>query len=84
MLWISPMMTLWIGLTTPSGLSFYWTINNVLSFVQQKALTNHIKTDKNDKNIVEKKAVEDVKETVINKEEKKVGKVNNKRSKKRR
>jgi YidC/Oxa1 family membrane protein insertase len=84
MLWISPMVTLWIGLTTPSGLSFYWTINNVLSFVQQKALNNHIKTDKNDKNIVEKKAVEDVKETVINKEEKKVGKVNNKRSKKRR
>lgn len=83
MMWISPLMTLWIGLTTPSGLSFYWTINNVLSFIQQKGLNHFTKSDKS-KGIEEKKAVDDVKMTVANKEEKIVGKVNNKRSKKRR
>jgi len=46
MLWVSPLMTLWIGLTTPCGLSFYWTINNVLSFVQQKALNKTFKKEK--------------------------------------
>ena len=45
MLWISPIMTLWIGLTTPSGQSFYWTINNILSFAQQKALNKIYKKD---------------------------------------
>ncbi|NLU53004.1 MAG: YidC/Oxa1 family membrane protein insertase [Clostridiaceae bacterium] len=48
MLWISPLMTLWIGFTTPSGLSFYWTINNILSFIQQKALNNFVKKDNNE------------------------------------
>jgi YidC/Oxa1 family membrane protein insertase len=56
MLWISPIMTLWIGLTTPSGLSFYWTINNILSFIQQKSLNKIYKKDKKEdkeeKNIV--------------------------------
>ena len=45
MLWMSPLMTLWFGLTTPSGLAFYWTINNVLSYAQQKLLTSHTKKD---------------------------------------
>jgi YidC/Oxa1 family membrane protein insertase len=43
MLWMSPVMTLWFGLTTPSGLAFYWTISNVLSLAQQKLLTRHQK-----------------------------------------
>lgn len=41
MMWMSPVMTLWFGLTTPSGLAFYWTISNVLSLAQQKLLTAH-------------------------------------------
>ncbi len=43
MVWMSPIMTLWFGLTTPSGLAFYWTISNVLSLAQQKLLTAHTK-----------------------------------------
>lgn len=43
MLWMSPVMTLWFGLTTPSGLAFYWTISNVLSLAQQKLLNFHTK-----------------------------------------
>lgn len=46
MLWISPLMTLWIGSTTPSGLSFYWTINNLLSYAQQRALSKMTKKEK--------------------------------------
>ena len=84
MLWISPIMTLWIGLTTPSGLSFYWTINNILSFIQQKTLNKFYKKDDKGNNIIETKTVDDAKEVNIKKEEKTVGKVNNKGSKKRR
>lgn len=68
MFWISPVMTLWIGLTTPSGLSFYWTINNILSFVQQKSLNKILKKDN--------------KESLESKEENNIVKVDNKRSKK--
>jgi membrane protein insertase Oxa1/YidC/SpoIIIJ len=45
MLYMSPLMTLWFGMTTPSGLAFYWTISNVLSYAQQKLLTSHTKKD---------------------------------------
>jgi len=45
MLWMSPIMTLWIGLGTPSGLSFYWTLNNILSFGQQKLVNKFYKND---------------------------------------
>ena len=48
MLWMSPLMTLWIGMTTPCGLSFYWTINNILSFAQQKTLNKIYKKDSKD------------------------------------
>ncbi|MCX7773278.1 MAG: YidC/Oxa1 family membrane protein insertase [Clostridia bacterium] len=64
MLWISPLMTLWIGLTTPSGLSFYWFIQNILTFIQQKALNKIYKKDP----------------PAPVKEENSVAKVNNKRS----
>ncbi len=50
MLWMSPLMTLWFGMTTPSGLAFYWTISNVLSYAQQKLLTAHTKKDEGVKN----------------------------------
>lgn len=47
MLWISPIMTLSIGLSTPCGLSVYWTLNNILSFVQQKIMNKYFKKDGN-------------------------------------
>ncbi len=49
MLWMSPIMTLWIGLGTPCGLSVYWTLNNILSFVQQKIMNKYFKKDDNTK-----------------------------------
>lgn len=45
MLWMSPIMTLWIGLGTPCGLSVYWTLNNILSFGQQKLVKKLYKKD---------------------------------------
>ncbi len=45
MMYMSPLMTLWFGLTTPGGLAFYWTISNVLSYAQQKFITHHTKKD---------------------------------------
>ncbi len=46
MLWVSPIMTLWIGLSTPSGLSLYWIINNGFSVVQQTFLKKFVDKDK--------------------------------------
>ncbi|MGI6086181.1 MAG: YidC/Oxa1 family membrane protein insertase [Acetivibrionales bacterium] len=45
MLWMSPLMTLWIGLGTPCGLSVYWTLNNILSYVQQLLVNKYYKKD---------------------------------------
>lgn len=83
MAYISPLMTLWIGLTTPSGLSLYWTINNVLSFIQQKSLNTFYKKDNKeingDKEIIK---IDVATESKDKKEENSVVKVDNKRSKK--
>jgi len=43
MLWMNPIMSLMFGLSTPSGLSFYWTLNNILSFVQTKVMNTFTK-----------------------------------------
>ncbi|NMA67217.1 MAG: membrane protein insertase YidC [Clostridiaceae bacterium] len=47
MMWMSPLMTLWIGSSTPSGLSLYWIINNILTFIQHKAMKSFTKKDDN-------------------------------------
>lgn len=31
MLYLSPLMTIWIGMSVPAGLSFYWMCNSILS-----------------------------------------------------
>ncbi len=49
MIWMSPIMTLWIGLGTPCGLSVYWTLNNILSYGQQKLVNKLYKKDNNTK-----------------------------------
>ena len=45
MLWMSPIMTLWIGLGTPCGLSVYWTLNNILGFGQHKLINKFFRKD---------------------------------------
>jgi YidC/Oxa1 family membrane protein insertase len=47
MMLMSPIMTLWIGLSTPCGLSVYWTLNNILTYVQQKIMNKYFKKDDN-------------------------------------
>ncbi len=47
MMLMSPIMTLWIGMSTPCGLSVYWTLNNILSFAQQKVMNKYFKKDDN-------------------------------------
>ncbi|NLW01684.1 MAG: YidC/Oxa1 family membrane protein insertase [Clostridiaceae bacterium] len=46
MLYISPIMTLWIGTIAPSGLAFYWIINSVLSYLQHLLLNIKFKKEK--------------------------------------
>lgn len=53
LLYFSPIMTLWIGTVAPSGLSLYWTLNNILSFIQQKALNKVYKKEKEENQVVE-------------------------------
>lgn len=36
MLYIGPILTLWIGFTFPAGLSLYWLVSTVFSIIQQK------------------------------------------------
>ena len=46
MLYMGPIMTLWIGTIAPSGLAFYWIINSVLSYVQHVLMNTKFKKDK--------------------------------------
>lgn len=46
MLYMGPIMTLWIGTNAPSGLAFYWIINSVLSYVQHVLMNTKFKKDK--------------------------------------
>lgn len=52
LVYMSPILTLMFGLAAPAGLSFYWTISNVLSFIQQKALNKVYKKDKEANEVV--------------------------------
>lgn len=65
MLWMSPIMTLWFGFTTPSGLAFYWIISNVVAFSQQKLLTAHTKKDSTKKNSKKDQSVIEVQGKVL-------------------
>lgn len=35
MLYATPLMTIWIGMSTPAGLSMYWLVNGLLSLIMQ-------------------------------------------------
>ena len=41
MMWMMPIMSLWIGFTVPAALSLYWLVGNVVRMVEDMALTKH-------------------------------------------
>ena len=41
MMWMMPLMSLWIGFTVPTALSLYWLIQGLVSTVQDVYLTQH-------------------------------------------
>ena len=41
MLWMMPLMSLWIGFTVPAALSIYWFIQGVLGLIMDIFLTKH-------------------------------------------
>ncbi len=43
MMWMMPLMSLWIGFTLPASLGVYWIANSVLMLVQEKVLNKYYK-----------------------------------------
>ncbi len=43
MMWLMPLMSLWIGFTLPASLGVYWIANSILMLVQEKALNRYYK-----------------------------------------
>ena len=41
MMWMMPIMSLWIGFTLPASLGVYWIANSVLMLVQEKVLNKY-------------------------------------------
>ena len=41
MMWMMPLMSLWIGFTVPAALSLYWFVGGVVAMVENQILTNH-------------------------------------------
>ena len=41
MMWMMPLMSLWIGFTVPAGLSLYWFVGGVVRTIQDTILTKH-------------------------------------------
>ena len=39
MMWMMPLMSLWIGFTLPAALGVYWIVNSLLYAIQEKVLT---------------------------------------------
>ena len=42
MLYASPLMTVWIGMSTPAGLSLYWLVNSILSLVMMVLIYKYL------------------------------------------
>ena len=43
MMWMMPLMSLWIGLTVPVALSLYWMIGGIVRMVEDVVLTRHLR-----------------------------------------
>ncbi len=41
MMWMMPLMSLWIGFTVPAALSLYWFVGGVFAMVESQIMTNH-------------------------------------------
>ena len=41
MMWMMPIMSLWIGFTVPAALSLYWFVGGVVSMIENQIMTNH-------------------------------------------
>ena len=41
MMWMMPLMSLWIGFTVPCALSLYWFVGGVVSMVENHIMTKH-------------------------------------------
>ncbi len=41
MMWMMPLMSLWIGFTVPAALSLYWFVGGVVSMVENVIMTKH-------------------------------------------
>jgi YidC/Oxa1 family membrane protein insertase len=41
MMWMMPLMSLWIGFTVPAALSLYWFVGGVVSMIENHIMTNH-------------------------------------------
>ena len=41
MMWMMPLMSLWIGFTVPAALSLYWFIGGLVSMIENHFMTNH-------------------------------------------
>ena len=41
MMWMMPLMSLWIGFTVPAALSLYWLIGGVVAMIENQVMTAH-------------------------------------------
>ena len=41
MMWMFPLMSLWIGFTVPAALSLYWFVGGMIAMVENEILTKH-------------------------------------------
>jgi len=41
MMWMMPLMSLWIGFTVPAALSLYWFVGGVVAMIENEILTRH-------------------------------------------
>ena len=48
MMWMMPIMSLWIGFTLPAALGVYWIVNSLLYAIQEKVLTKYYKSHMED------------------------------------
>ena len=48
MMWMMPVMSLWIGFTLPTALGVYWIVISLLYAIQEKALTKYYKNHMED------------------------------------
>ena len=46
MMWMMPLISLWIGFSLPAGLTLYWIVGNILGILQEFFITYYLKRKK--------------------------------------